>query len=72
MPLTITARVRDLFSMKWLRAPISDHDAGRTLALKNIESRRREALTLREKQDATNRQLRDELAAGLVCGRPAR
>lgn len=69
--MTLIARARDLFRMKWTR-PVSDHDAGRILSLKAAEKRRREALTIQERKDAINRQLRDELAAGMVCGRLAR
>jgi hypothetical protein len=69
--MSLISRARDLFSMKWVR-PVSDHEAGQVLARRAADAKRRAALTLREKQDEVNRRLRDELAAGLVCGRPAR
>jgi len=69
--MSLISRARDLFSMKWVR-PITDHEAGQVLARRAAEAKRRAELTLREKQDDMNRRLRAELAAGLVCGRPAR
>lgn len=69
--MSAASRIRDLFRMKWVR-PFTEHEAGQVLSRRAAEAKARAALTLREKQDATNRQLRDELAAGLVCGRPAR
>lgn len=63
MPLTLTARVRDLFRMKWLR-PVSDHEAGQALARRAAEAKRRAALTQREKQDAMTRDLMALRAAG--------
>lgn len=61
MPLTILSRARDLFRMKWDR---SDINPGRALALKGVEKRRREALTIQERKDAMTRDLMALRAAG--------
>lgn len=63
MPLTLTARFRDLFSMKWIR-PVSDHEAGQVLARRAAEAKAPAALTLQERKDAMTRQLEAERAAG--------
>lgn len=62
MPLTILARARDLFRMRW--APVTDHEAGQVLARRAAEKRRREALTLEEKKAAMTRDLMALRAAG--------
>ncbi|MBO9710542.1 MAG: hypothetical protein J7521_20265 [Caulobacter sp.] len=66
------ARLLDIFRIRWLRGPVSDHEAGQVLAKRAADARRRADLTFREKRDALNAQLRAECEAGLVCGRPSR
>lgn len=69
--MSLAARLRDLFSMKWVR-PVTDHEAGQVLARRAAAASARAALTQREKQDAKTAQLRAECDAGMVCGRMAR
>lgn len=66
------AKLLDIFRMRWLRGPVTDHEAGQVLARRAAEARRRAELTIKERKAAINAKLRAELAAGLVCGRPAR
>jgi hypothetical protein len=61
--MTRTFHLRDLFRIRWTR-PVSDYDAGRILALKAADKRRREALTIQERRDEMNRRLRAERDAG--------
>jgi len=71
MPLTLTARVRELFAMRWLR-PVTDHEAGQILARRAAEARQRAALTIKERKDAMTRQLKAERAAGWPGAQPVR
>lgn len=70
--MTRIARLRDLLRMRWLRGPVTDHEAGQVLARCGVEAKRRAELTIQERKEVMTARLRAECEAGLVCGRPAR
>ncbi len=61
--MTLTSRLRDLFTMRWVPARL----AASTLARKGAEKRRQ---TLQERQKSLHARLAAERDAGLVCGKP--
>lgn len=67
--MSLTAKLRDLFSMRWVR-PVTDHEAGQVLSRRASEAKRRSAAALAERQANLHCRIRAELNAGLVCGKP--
>ncbi|MBI1682355.1 hypothetical protein [Caulobacter hibisci] len=66
---SLTSRVRELFSIRWLRPVMTAHEAGQVMARKAAEARQRADLTQAERRDALHARLRAERAAGLVGGK---
>lgn len=66
---TLTARLRELFSIRWLRPAITAHEAGQAMARRAAEARQRAELTLAERRADLHAKLRAERDAGLVGGK---